>query len=163
MESIKRKWGKPGLDVQVFMPNEYCAPCGDGATKVTYYFMCDGGWGDTHYNVWLDDNPKDNQLTGNWREQVSIFGTSWWTWGYNDNGDRDTWLTSGLYYHSCNKTHTVTVPKGTSVDDIFPYGFLQNKYDRGGGVIPVRLWRGDGSIHATRKLNSSQFTPHNPS
>lgn len=27
MESIKRKWGKPGLDVQVFTPEEYCHSC----------------------------------------------------------------------------------------------------------------------------------------
>ena len=158
MESIKRKWGKPGLDVQVFMPNEYCAPCGDGTTQVTYYFMCDGGLGNSHYDVWLDDNPKDNVLTGKWK-----YSSGEIIWGSNDQGFSDTWLTSGKYYHSCKKAHTVTVSKGTSVDDIFPYGFLQVKYDYGGDVIPVRLWRGDGSIHATRTLNSSEFTPHNPS
>ena len=27
MESIKRKWGKPGSDVQVFTPEEYCQSC----------------------------------------------------------------------------------------------------------------------------------------
>lgn len=156
----KKTYSKPTISAQRFEPQEYCAPCGDGQTEVTYYFMCDGGWGDTPYNVWLDDSPKDNKLTGEWR--LSLY-TGGWTWGYNDNGDRDTWLTSGKYYHSCNKTHTVTVPKGTSVEDIFPYGFLQEKYDRNGEVIPVRLWRGDGSIHATRTLNSSEFTPHNPS
>lgn len=155
----KKTYSKPVLSAQRFEPQEYCVPCGDGATEVTYYFMCDGGWGNTHYNVWLDDNPKDNQLTGRWRQ--NFWGS--WQWANNDNGDSDTWLTPGQYYHSCNKTHTVTVPKGTSVDDIFPYGFLQVKDDRNGEVIPVRLWRGDGSIHATRTLNSTEFTPHNPS
>ncbi len=156
----KKVYSKPIMMIETFVPQEYCAPCGDGATEVTYYFMCDGGFGNTHYNVWLDDNPRDDQLTGRWgRSPLSVD----WTWGYSDQGYRDTWLTSGKYYHSCNKTHTVTVPKGTSVEDIFPYGFLQVKGDRDGEIIPVRLWRGDGSIHATRTLNSSEFTPHNPS
>ena len=151
----KKTYSKPTISAQRFEPQEYCAPCGDGATQVTYYFMCDGGWGDTHYNVWLDDSPKDNKLTGRWRDG---------DWVNPRNGNsHDTWLTYGLYFHSCNKTHTVTVEKGTNIEDIFPYGFLQEKYDRNGEVIPVRLWRGDGSIHATRTLNSSEFTPHNPS
>lgn len=163
MESMKRNWGKPGLDVQVFLPNEFCAPCGDGATEVTYYFMCDGGFGQTHYNVWLDNNPKDNLLTGRWWSNPYSGST---TWGNNDQGVHDTWLTSGTYYyHSCQETHTVTVPKGTSVENIFPYGFIQVKSNHNAEVIPVRIWRGDNNddIHCTRTLNSSEFTPHNPS
>lgn len=27
MESMKRNWGKPGLDVQMFTPEEYCHSC----------------------------------------------------------------------------------------------------------------------------------------
>ncbi|MBQ6037500.1 MAG: hypothetical protein IJL37_02380 [Bacteroidaceae bacterium] len=162
METMKKQWGKPLTNVQEFVPSEFCAPCGDGTTEVTYYFMCDGGWGNTHYNVWLDNNPQDNQLTGVWRQ--NFWGN--WQWANNDQGDHDTWLTSGTYYyHSCQEAHTVTVPKGTSVDDIFPYGFMQVKGDRDGEIIPVRIWRGDNNddIHCTRTLNSSEFTPHNPS
>ena len=158
----KKTYSKPVMSAQRFEPQEYCVPCGDGATEVTYYFMCDGGFGNTHYNVWLDDNPRDNQLTGRWRQ--NFWGS--WQWANNDNGDSDTWLTSGdYYYHSCNEPHTVTVPKGTNIDDIFPYGFMQEKNNRNGEIIPVRLWRGDNNdnIHATRSLGSSEFTPHNPS
>ena len=54
MESIKRKWGKPEVGVQLFMPNEYCVPCGDGTTMVTYEFWCNAGTGD--YYVWEETN-----------------------------------------------------------------------------------------------------------
>lgn len=156
---MKKIYEKPVMLAERFVPNHYVAACPDPDTYVTYKFDCNGGVGQTHYNVWLDDNPQDNQLTGEWREQVTIFGSQW-TWGYNDYGDRDTWLTSGKYFHNCTQGHhEVTVPKGTSIDNIFPYGFIQVKNDRNGTVIPVRLWRGDGDIHATRTLNSSEFTP----
>ena len=157
----RKEYKKPVMFAEQFNPQAYCAPCGDGTTMVTYYFMCDGGFGDTHYNVWLDDNPKDGQLTGVWR-------TNYWgnlQWANNDQGNHDTWLTAGKYYHSCQKTHTVTVPAGTSVEDIFPYGFIQLKSDQTAEVIPVRIWRGENNdnIHCTRALNSDSFTPHNPS
>ncbi len=159
---MKKIYEKPVMQVEFFVANHYCSGCGDGTTEVTYYFMCDGGFGQTHYNVWLDDSPHDNQLTGRWTTNWQ--GNS--VWGYNNQGDRDTWLTpSTYYYHSCQESHTVTVPKGTSVDDIFPYGFIQVKSNQSSEVIPVRIWRGDNNddIHCTRTLNSSEFTPHNPS
>lgn len=155
---MKKIYEKPVMQAELFVANHYVAQCADPETTVTYIFDCDGGVGQTHYNVWQDDNPQDNQLSGEWR--ISPY-TGSYTWGYNDSGDRDTWLTSGTYYfHNCTQGHhEVTVPKGTSIDNIFPYGFIQVKNDRNGTVIPVRLWRGDGDVHATRTLNSSVFTP----
>lgn len=147
MESIKRKWGKPELDVQVFMPNEYCAPCGDGTTEVTYYFVCDGavaGYG--QYKVYLDSNNN-----GKWDQ-------------YSDTNLTSGWST----YHPCNEPHTVTVPKGTSIDNIFPKGFMI-PYNYGSldtdNIKPVRIWRGknNDNVHCTLALQESEFTPHNPS
>ena len=166
MRLEKKDWISPRTGFQEFVPNEYCAPCGDGATEVTYYFMCDGGFGTTPYDAWLDNNPKNGSLDGNWvwntgRYQWSSNGDSWLTYYKN----RRVW-----HFESCNEKHTVTVPAGQSVDNIFPYGFIQQKnpsldgYNTG-PVISVRLWRGNSGneIHATRQLNSESFTPHNPS
>lgn len=164
----KKTYSKPVLSAQRFEPQEYCAPCGDGTTMVTYYFMCDGGFGNTPYDVWLDDHPQNGSRDGNW---VYNYLTGRYQW----SSTGDSWLTnyrqgSVWYFHSCQERHEVTVPEGTSIDDIFPFGFIQQKNTSSdghntGAVIPVRLWRGDngGEIHATRQLNSSSFTPHNPS
>ena len=156
MESIKRKWGKPGLDVQVFMPNEYCAPCGDGTTQVTYYFMCDGGYASMQYDVWIDTN-KNGKLDGHYVHHSGHGGWDEWVWD-------DEYLTEGHYFHPCDEKHTVTVPEGTNVDDIFPYGLMTPK-GWTSPVTPVRIWRGKNSdnVHCTTQLNSSSFTPHNPS
>ena len=85
-----------------------------------------------------------------------------WTWT-----PADQWLTDT--YHPCAQQHTVTVPKGTSIDDIFPKGYLLIEHGYGYGAsyetIPVRIWRGeDGrNVHVTTSLQESEFTPHNPS
>ena len=162
----KKTYSKPVMSAQRFEPQEYCVPCGDGATEVTYYFMCDGGFGNTPYDAWLDDNPKNGSLDGEWVRNWQ--GRYQW-------GNGDSWLTyyhnySVWYFHSCQERHEVTVPAGTNIDNIFPFGFIQQKSTNSdghntGAVIPVRLWRGDSGseIHATRQLNSSSFTPHNPS
>lgn len=162
----KKIYERPVMQVEFFVANHFCSSCGDGATEVTYYFMCDGGFGDTPYDAWLDDNPQNGSLDGNWVRNWQ--GRYQW-------GSGDSWLTyyhqsSVWYFHSCGKPHTVTVPEGTSIDDIFPYGFIQQKNTSSDGhnigdVIPVRLWRGDkgNEIHATRTLNSESFTPHYPS
>ena len=153
MESIKRKWGKPEVGVQLFMPNEYCAPCGDGTTMVTYEFWCNAGTGD--YNVWEETNGKTGLQTSGYNADKCWAGLNgkWWS------------------YHPCNQTHSVTVPKGTSVDNIFPYGYI-SKSDNGNNYTTVRLWldrkpdavTGNATdIHCTTKLNESEFTPHNPS
>ena len=153
MESIKRKWGKPEVGVQLFMPNEYCVPCGDGTTMVTYEFWCNAGTGD--YYVWEETNGTPGLQTSGYNHDKCWAGSGgrWWS------------------YHPCNAAHSVTVPKGTSVDDIFPYGYISKK-SNGSGSTQVRLWldrkpnpvTGTATdIHCTTKLNTSEYTPHNPS
>lgn len=142
MRLEKKDWISPRTGFQEFVPNEYCAPCGDGTTMVTYYFWCDAGAGD--YKVWLDSNNN----------------------GELDQGI-DTNITRNGTYSPCNESHTVTVPKGQSIDSTFPKGFMKATYMGYvyGEAIPVRIWRGeDGkNVHCTTHLDESEFTPHNPS
>lgn len=49
MDSIKRKWGKPGLDVQVFTPEEYCHSCWSVLCNVPGYAYQDDN-GDGFFN-----------------------------------------------------------------------------------------------------------------
>ena len=49
----KKVYGKPLMFAEAFIPQEYCAACGNGTTMVTYYFMCDASTGSY---VWLETN-----------------------------------------------------------------------------------------------------------
>ena len=153
METMKKEWGKPLTGVQEFMPSEFCAPCGDGTTMVTYEFWCNAGTGS--YYVWEETNGTTGLQTSGYNHDKCWAGPSG-TWGS---------------YHPCNATHSVTVPKGTSIDDIFPYGYI-SKHSDGSDKTAVRLWldrkpnpvTGNATdIHCTTKLNTSEYTPHNPS
>ena len=146
METMKKQWEKPFVGVQEFVPSEYCAPCGDGMTEVTYYFMCDAGQGN-QYKVWLDNGDK-------------VFQQS-----------RDTQLTDRWHvFEPCAEKHEVTVPKDQEgqIDNIFPYGWIV-RYDYQGlhtnEATLVRIWRGKNNddIHCTTHLDTSSYTPHNPS
>lgn len=142
MESMKRNWGKPGLDVQVFVPNEYIAACGPDTIYVTYEFWCNAGGGTT-FNVYLDPN-GDGILS--------------------DEEKRHQYI--GNFY-ACNESHSVTVLKGQSIDQIFPRGIIgRTKFWSGEYVTtPVRIWRGDDGedIHCTTHLNETEFKEKNPS
>lgn len=149
MESIKRKWGKPGLDVQVFMPNDFIAACAPDETYFEYRFWCDAGSPRYWQRVWLDKG----------------------TIGVYDN--QDEYIGQ---YHPCNKTHVVKIKKSEYPDPesylaiIFPYGILEdaNTYDYWSGEMekkPVRIWRGDdgNNIHCTYSLKENSWTEKNPS
>lgn len=154
METMKKQWGKPLTGVQRFVP-QYCqTPCGDGTTMVTYNFWCNAGNGRSYY-VWLDNNTIGGDAEGDWYEV-----SSGWTTEYEWRG-QDEYIGR---FHACEASHSVTVPKGSSIDDIFPLGLIsRNMY--GTNATRVRIWRGeDGdNIHCTTKLDTSEFTPHNPS
>ncbi|MBP3713753.1 MAG: hypothetical protein J6J09_00285 [Phocaeicola sp.] len=120
---------------------------------VTYEFWCNAGTGD--YYVWEETNGTPGLQTSGYNHDKCWAGSGgrWWS------------------YHPCNAAHSVTVPKGTSVDDIFPYGYISKK-SNGSGSTQVRLWldrkpnpvTGTATdIHCTTKLNTSEYTPHNPS
>ncbi|MBO7552853.1 MAG: hypothetical protein J6T82_02335 [Bacteroidaceae bacterium] len=158
METMKKEWGKPLTGVQEFAPQEFIAACDNTGATQTYYFMCDGGISNQHYDVILDTN-KNHTNDGYWVRN--------WNGSYTLNPGGDELLTySTLYYHPCGTTHVVTVPYGTSVEAIFPYGWIQTKNSHSNtNWTPVRIWRGDdgNNIHCTTNLRSEDFIPHNPS
>ena len=144
MRLEKKDWISPRTGFQEFVPNEYCAPCGDGTTMVTYYFWCDAGNGSTF--IVYQDPDGDGELSPS-EERNQYIGN----------------------FYACRESHTVTVEKGTSIDYIFPRGIIgrtewvdwEIKYV----TRPVRIWRGEdgNNIHCTTHLDTSEFTPHNPS
>lgn len=162
MRLEKKDWISPRTGFQEFVPQEFIAACDQSGATQTYYFMCDGGYQSGKYDVVMDSNGNQT-LEGVWR-----WNSAWQTyqWGYSDNGDRDNLLTAGKYFHPCNEKHTVTVPYGTSVEDIFPHGWMQTKDSHSNtNWTAVRIWRGDNNdnIHCTTNLRSEDFIPHNPS
>ena len=161
METMKKQWGKPLTSVQEFVPQEFIAACDQSGATQTYYFKCDAGDASGRYDVILDSN-RNLVLDGEWS-----YRNGSWQWRAV-NGNRDTWLTDGLYYHPCNETHTVTVPYGTSVENIFPHGWMQTKSSHSNNSADwteVRIWRGDNNnnVHCTTNLKPEDFIPHNPS
>jgi hypothetical protein len=159
---MKKIYEKPVMLAEVFVPNMYVAACDQSGATQTYYFMCDGGFQSGQYDVVMDSNGNQT-LEGVWRWN---FARQTYQWGYSDNGERDNLLTAGKYFHPCNKKHTVTVPYGTSVEDIFPHGWMQTKDSHSNtDWTAVRIWRGENNdnIHCTTNLRSEDFIPHNPS
>ncbi|MBR6979870.1 MAG: hypothetical protein IKH88_08555 [Prevotella sp.] len=146
----KKAYSKPLMLAEKFIPQEYCAVCGDGTTMVTYTFWCDAGYGRSFY-VWLDNHILGGDAEGDWE---SYWGYYYWE-GYDEYIGR---------FHACQTSHSVTVPKGTSIDDVFPRGLISNNM-YGVDPIPVRIWRGEdgNNIHCTTRLQESEYTPHNPS
>lgn len=125
----KRAYVKPSLESETFVPNTYVAACGDHGA--TYNFTCDAGggsWGD----VYLND------------------GTN---------------LTKGKsrYFHACMEEHSA--PTSDVYQDgylilndgndetrhyvgFWPFGHYED-YTK----ISVKIWTGDGNVHATTNLD----------
>ena len=140
----KKEYGKPLMFAEQFVPQTYVAACGTTSSYVTYEFQCDAGKGTT-YNVYLDYNHNGE---------------------YDDTDDRYGYI--GNFY-ACNEAHSVTVPAGQPIDDVFPTGFIgrwewTGPFSREYRTYPVRIWRGDdgNNIHCTFQLHESQFVVKNP-
>lgn len=146
----KKTYSKPLMAAQRFEPQEFISACPPDATFVTYEFWCNAGAGN-QYKVWLDDGDKqfsqvrDTQLTSS-----------------------GGWFSPGTVFEPCEESHTVTVRKGESIDNIFPFGWIV-RYDYNGLHVNeatlVRIWRGENNdnIHCTTQLNESEYTEKNPS
>ena len=129
-------WRRPLTKVQKFEANEYVAACGDHGS--IYLFECNTGDGELG-DVFLEN------------------GT---------NLTKDPWYTTH-YYHACDTKH-----RANSTDD-FQKGYLilnggndETRYWVGGifsghyedyEKIPVIIWQGDGSIHATTNLDQDSW------
>lgn len=144
----KMMWTKPEMNENVFPANAYCGTC--GLNGVTYKFECNAGiklWGydprDSRYG-WVGKIFKEiNSLAGLQSEWTKVDGE--WYEPDEDLGG----------YQACNEKHT------TNSGDVFSDGYYvksNNGYSGYGGydytkVHSVKIWRGDGDLHATDNLD----------
>ena len=117
----KRKYEKPMLISEAFIPNEYVAACAEDPGYTKYSFTCNAGAGVTHKG-------------------------SKYVWNVYVNGQK---ITGWGYYGPCGSTHTVTVPAGTPVEEVFLKGYMDNAYTDVNENIPVYVWRGkyNNNVH----------------
>lgn len=138
MESMKRNWGKPGLDVQEFVPQEYMAAC-----WIVHCNMKQGhGWVDSNNNRQPDDgeyciSPNSNAYSPGSNGYYGIFVSS----GRN----RTVWSNVG----GCNEEH-----KGVSIGNQGPTAnaVWQNVNWAGsssGSPIDIYYWCDEKGGHGT--------------
>ena len=142
----EKKWQSPVKDLQFFVPQQYVAACAPGETYVEYTFWCNAGSSGNNYGVWLETN--------------GISGLQ------QDGPLADERLRN---FHPCNESHSVTVRKGESVDNVFPYGYIR-RLRWGSGqttvdpTINVRVWTNNGTnVHCTDNLSMNDWTEKKPS
>lgn len=123
----KRKYEKPMLISEAFIPNEYVAACEHSESGAGLYkFVCNAGGG-RKGDIFLEDGTN---LTPN----------SWWDYSY---------------YHACNKAHQA--PTTDEFEKGYFYANGGNDETQGYPRIPVIIWRGDRDIHATENLNQDTW------
>lgn len=128
---------KPTMESEAFVPNTYVAACGDHGA--TYLFTCDAGggeWGDVFLN-------NGTNLT------------------------EDGWLSTN-YFHACMEKHSAPttdpyedgylILNGGNDETGHYVGWGWNRHWEDYEKIPVKIWRGDGSVHATIQLNMDEWT-----
>ena len=106
---------------EAFIPNEYVAACAEDPGYTKYSFTCNAGAGVTHKG-------------------------SKYVWDVYVNGQK---ITGWGYYGPCGSTHTVTVPAGTPVEQVFLKGYMDDAYTDVNENIPVYVWRGkyNNNVH----------------
>lgn len=134
---MKKNYDKPVMQLEEFVPNNYCADCSDESHSfVTYLFDCGNGLDETDYYI-LDANGNNATIDGKYY------------------GPRDfAHYNNAYYYEPCFEHHEVTVPKGHDViaenDDILSGYYLDKMYTRQKEMIPVVLWTNNHTnMHAT--------------
>lgn len=121
----KRKYEKPMLISEAFIPNEYVAACAEDPGYTKYSFTCNAGAGVTHKG-------------------------SKYVWNVYVNG-KD--ITGKKLYGPCGSTHTVTVRAGTPVEQVFLKGYMDNDYTPWNENIQVYVWRGENNDNVHCMLN----------
>ena len=153
----RKKYSKPFMIKERFVPQEYVAVCPPDSEYVTYLFECNGTSDSSSngYDVYLETN--GNNTLDIWLG-AGILG---------DHKLTGWLLLPTTWYSPCGETHQVTVPKGTNVDDIFPHGYIVHSGATDlnkGDAVPVRVWTNNNTnIHTTRTLLSEDFVVKNPS
>ena len=153
----KKIYSKPFMVKEQFVPQDYVAACGPDSQFVTYLFECNGTSNSSTngYDVYLEDNGRAGL-------QIVLGGGV-----FGDKKLTGWLLLPTTWYSPCHKTHQVTVPKGTNIDDIFIPGYIVHSgatdLDKN-DVVDVRVWTDNNTnIHTTRTLNSTEFVVKNPS
>ncbi len=153
----KKIYERPVMQVEAFVANHYCSTCGDGPTEVTYDFKCDGEVGGY---VWLETNGTPGLQA---KTETNFFGREQGVWNRTDANYDFTWASRESRWGNftpCGETHSVTVPAGTSIDNVFPQGYA-SYYTTGRNAMNVRVWTDSGrNTHVTTQLHEHEFTPH---
>lgn len=136
---MKKNYDKPVMQLEEFVPNNYCADCSDEShSYVTYKFTCGFGLDDDDYYI-RDANGHGARIDG------KTYGT---------NGTH--------YYEPCYEYHEVTVKKGVDViaenDDILEGYYLDKMSTSTVEMIPVILWTNHHTnMHATVQLDPTEW------
>ena len=124
----KRKYEKPMLISEAFIPNEYVAACAEDPGCTKYSFTCNAGEGVIHNILFIPTNH---------------------VWNVYVDGKK---ITRGLY-GPCGLTHTVMVPAGTPVEEVFLKGYMDDDFTDEKENIPVYVWRGENNDDVHCMLN----------
>ena len=133
----KKAYVKPSMESETFVPNAYCSQCGDHG--VTYYFECTAGGG-AKGDIFLKDGTnltKDGILRSSWFEACMVDHSS-----PKDDVYQDGYLI--LNGGNDETRHWVGLP----------WNGHWEYYTK----IPVKIWTGDGSVHATANLDQDDWT-----
>ena len=123
-----KNYVRPEMMIETFMADEFVSACDDKG--VTYTFVCNGGQYGKSYDVWIDDGD-------------GVF-----------NSRKDDKLTSWLSYGPCGKDHQVTVPRGTSVSNVFQEGWMRPYNNANADVEKVIVWTNNSTnCHCSANLS----------
>ena len=129
----KKVYEKPMLISEAFIPNEYVAACAEDPGYTKYSFTCNAGEGVTH-NI--------------------LFVPTKHVWNVYVNGQKITGIgLIGGHYGPCGLTHTVKVPAGTPVEQVFLKGYMDDAYTAKNENIQVYVWRGENNDDVHCMLN----------
>lgn len=128
----KKVYEKPMLISEAFIPNEYVAACAENPGYTKYSFTCNAGEGVTHYIPFPFEAPTK------------------YVWDVYVDGKK---ITRRGYYGPCGSTHTVTVPAGTPVEQVFLKGYMDDAYTDVNENIQVYVWRGENNNNVHCMLN----------
>ena len=135
---MRKNYVKPALISEEFVPQTYVAACTKEPGYIIYSFKCNAGAGVTH----TIRNGKHYE-TVDARYNVYVNGVD---------------ITGDMVYHPCNKEHTVKVPIGTSVDQVFKKGTMDDIYTDEIETISVYVWRGDNNDNTHCMANPGSQT-----
>lgn len=119
---MRKNYVKPALISEEFVPQTYVAACAEEPGYTKYSFICNAGEGVTHWGG-------------------IISGYTKYVWDVYVNGQK---INNG-HYGPCGDTHTVTVPEGTPVENVFLKGYMDDAYTDEKENIPVYVWRGENN------------------